>query len=75
MKKVSTFQFLPAPSMTLSQVTYWPYGFADGKNESSPTGCLAVGISYLMLDISYEGEPILKPFESMKLLTGRTCLV
>ena len=39
------------------------------------TGCSAVGVPTLILDISSKGEPILKPFESMKVLTGRICLV
>ena len=39
------------------------------------TGCSTVHVSTLIVHISYIPQPITKPFDSMKVKTGRICLV
>ena len=39
------------------------------------TGCPAVGVSTLNVHIYFMAEPMRKPFNSMKVETGRICLV
>ena len=42
---------------------------------SAYTGCPAVGVSTLNVHIYFMAEPMRKPFNSMKVETGRICLV
>ena len=43
--------------------------------KSSATGCSTVDVSTLIVHISCIHQPIIKPFVSMKVKTGRICLV
>ena len=39
------------------------------------TGCYTIDVSTLIVPISYICQPITKPFDSMRVKTGRICLV
>ena len=58
----------PYMTPTILLILWYPHA------QNVCTGCPAVGVSTLILNISGRDQPILKPLESVKVLTGRICL-